>query len=135
MNLGQMVEQFNETYKPDARNSVAALPDPEALGLTVKLVAEEFQELHDAYTTDNKVEYFDALCDLIYVIAQQADLQGFPIQQGLEEVHRSNMSKLGEDGKPIIREDGKVLKSELFSEPNLKEILNGQTERLKTQES
>lgn len=123
-----MVAQFNETYKADDINLVAALPEPKALQLWVGLVAEELQELHEAYETDDIVEYFDAICDVLYVFAQQAHLHGFPLAEGLREVHRSNMSKLGEDGKPIISEVGKVLKGPNFSLPNLKSILDKQRE-------
>lgn len=53
---------------------------------------------------------------------------------GIREVHRSNMSKLGSDGKPIYREDGKVLKGENFTEPKLKEILDNQVKEASQQE-
>ena len=124
-----MVGQFNETFKPDDINKVAALPEPKAIQLWVGLVAEELQELHDAYESDDIVEYFDAICDVLYVFAQQAHLHGFPIEEGLREVHRSNMSKLDEDGNPIIREDGKVLKGKGFTPPNLKAILDKQRDK------
>lgn len=140
-----MVAQFNWTFKSDDINQVATLPHPEGIQAWVSIVGEEFQELHEAYEADDKVAYFDAICDVIYAMAQQAHLYGFPLAQGLREVHRSNMSKLDKEGKPIIREDGKVLKGENFTEPDLASILdkqaaevaqfNHETESSKSQES
>ena len=119
-----MVSQFNETYKADSINELPALPDPQALRLAVSVISEEFMELHTAYEAGDIVEYFDALCDLLYVVAQQANLWGFPISAGLREVHRSNMSKLDTEGRPIIREDGKVLKGPDYSPPDLRKVLD-----------
>ena len=87
------------------------------------LIIEELQELALAHETKDKHEFLDAVCDILYVVAQQSNLYGWPIAEGLREVHRSNMSKLDEEGKPIIREDGKVLKGPGFSEPDFSNIL------------
>jgi len=132
LSLEQQVIQFNETYKPDQRNLVAAIPDPEGMQAWVSIVGEEFQELHEAYEAGDIVQYYDACIDVIYAMAQQMNLYGFPIDLGLREVQRSNMSKLDEDGKPIIREDGKVLKGPNFSEPDFKKILEDQVENNST---
>ena len=66
----------------------------------------------------------DALTDLLYVIYGMGITYGLNLDECFKEVHRSNMSKLGADGKPIYRSDGKVLKGENYSPPNLKRILN-----------
>ena len=86
------------------------------------LITEELEEMIEA---DTHVEIADAIIDQMYLLIGYAcNLQ---IEDKLEamfsEVHRSNMSKLDADGKPIYRADGKVMKSELYFKPNLKEIL------------
>jgi predicted HAD superfamily Cof-like phosphohydrolase len=86
------------------------------------LVDEELQEMAGA---NNNVEIADAIIDQMYLLIGYAiNLQ---IEDKLEalfdEVHRSNMSKLDKDGNPIYREDGKVMKGENYSKPNLKDIL------------
>ena len=64
------------------------------------------------------------LSDILYVVYGAGHAFGIDLDKCFTEVHRSNMSKLGNDGKPIYREDGKILKGENFSEPNLEEVLN-----------
>lgn len=66
---------------------------------------------------------FDALCDLDYVVNGHGVAAGYPMDKGAAEVHASNMSKLGADGKPIYRKDGKVMKGENYFKPNLRRIL------------
>ena len=70
------------------------------------------------------VDIADALTDLLVVIYGAGHAYGINLDECFKEVHRSNMSKLGEDGKPIYREDGKVLKGPNYSKPNLKAVLN-----------
>lgn len=71
----------------------------------------------------NLVEAADALADLRYVTDGAALEWGIPLEKCLREVHRSNMSKLGEDGKPILRADGKILKGPNFTLPDLESII------------
>jgi predicted HAD superfamily Cof-like phosphohydrolase len=93
--------------------------------LRLRLLDEELAEYREAAASGDVVAVADALTDLAYV------LFGTYVAHGLQdvadalfdEVHRSNMSKLDEDGRPIYREDGKVLKSRLFSQPDLAAIL------------
>lgn len=126
LSLEMMVKQFNETYKPNDIQNVAVVPLPDGQELFGSLIVEELQELALGFDNGDRTEIFDAIIDIIYVCAQQGQLHGYPIDAGLREVQRSNMSKLGEDGKPILREDGKVLKGPNFSEPNLAAILEQQ---------
>ena len=65
----------------------------------------------------------DALADIVYVAYGTALTYGIDLDAVLHEVHRSNMSKLGSDGKPLIREDGKVLKSERYFPPDIESVL------------
>lgn len=119
-----MVKQFNETYKPDDISPVPRVPMPDDQELFGSLIVEELHELARGFDNGDPVEIFDAICDIIYVTAQQAHLHGYPLDEGLREVQRSNMSKLGLDGEPIIREDGKVLKGPNYSPPNLRKVLD-----------
>ena len=85
-----------------------------------KLITEELKELDDAVTAD---EHLDALIDLIYVTIGAGIALGHDMQGAWDEVHKTNMAKLGPDGKPIIREDGKVIKPEGWKGPELKQFV------------
>lgn len=122
--LEQQVRQFNETYQVPTKEYPSLPTEAEATRLH-NLIMEELMELNKAIDEDNLVEIADALADILYVTAQQAVTLGFPVDALLREVQRSNMSKLGEDGKPIFREDGKVLKGPNFSAPDIIGVLEG----------
>jgi len=81
------------------------------------------KELDVAIADNDPVEVADALTDLLYVIYGMGHSFGLDLQKCFDEVHRSNMSKLDEDGKPIYREDGKILKGPSYTPPNLKDII------------
>ena len=98
------------------------LPNEEERELRIKLLREEYTEYMDAEEEDNIVEIADALADLIYIACGTAVSYGIPLDVIYNEVHRSNMSKLV-DGKPIYREDGKVMKPEGWTPPDIKGIL------------
>jgi predicted HAD superfamily Cof-like phosphohydrolase len=91
--------------------------------LRLELIREELDELHTAVDDKDIVEVADALTDLLYVIYGAGHAFGIDLDECFLEVHNSNMSKLGEDGKPIYREDGKVMKGPHFFQPDLAEIL------------
>ena len=91
--------------------------------LRYDLIDEELKELRQAIDERNIVEVADALTDLLYVVYGAGHSFGLDLDKCFEEVHSSNMTKLGPDGKPIYREDGKVLKGPNYSEPNLKKTL------------
>ena len=92
--------------------------------LRYNLIDEELKELRQALDERNLVEVADALTDLLYVVYGAGHSFGINLDKCFEEVHNSNMSKLGEDGRPIYREAGKVLKRPNYWSPNLKKILN-----------
>ena len=98
-------------------------PDIETQKLRVELIVEELSELEDANEEQDLVAVADALTDILYVTYGAGHAYGIDLDACFKEVQRSNMSKLGEDGEPIYREDGKVLKGPNFSEPDLKSIL------------
>ena len=93
------------------------------------LVIEEFKEFleaEDHLYRDNPTVVAEALkelADLVYVCYQYAENMGWFLDEALDRVHKSNMSKLGEDGKPIYREDGKVLKGPNYKPPNLTDLI------------
>jgi len=93
------------------------------------LIVEEFKEFLEADQNmvlmhpQDREATLKELADLIYVCAQYAENMNWDIEQALRRVHRSNMSKLGEDGKPIYREDGKVLKGPNYQPPDLSDLV------------
>ena len=93
------------------------------------LIVEEFKEFLDAENqllkefTINKAECLKELADLVYVCFQYAANMGWDLDEALDRVHESNMTKLGEDGKPIRREDGKVLKGPNYKAPDLTDLV------------
>jgi len=92
--------------------------------LRYNLIDEELNELREALNERNLIEVADALTDLLYVVYGAGHSFGINLDKCFEEVHNSNMSKLGEDGKPIHREDGKVLKGPNYWSPDLRKVLN-----------
>lgn len=103
---------------------VATRPDLDAAPADVRelrrrLLAEEFDEYIDAERADDLVEVADALADMVYVAFGTALTYGIDLNAVLAEVHRSNMSKLGSDGRPVHRDDGKVLKGPEFFPPDV----------------
>lgn len=92
--------------------------------LRIKLIEEEFHELvAAALEQEDLVEVADALTDILYVTYGFGHALGIDLDKCFDEVHSSNMSKLGDDGKPIYREDGKVLKGPHYFKPNLSKVL------------
>jgi len=91
--------------------------------LRIALIEEELQELKDALANDDIVGVADALGDLEYVVNGAALVWGINLPEVVKEIHRSNMTKLGADGQPIYREDGKILKGEFYEKPNLERVL------------
>ena len=116
------VKQFMETFGQEVK-SKPEFPDADTVKLRIELISEELQELVDACNANDIVEVADALTDILYVTYGAAHSFGIPIDECFKEVQRSNMSKLGEDGKPIYREDGKVMKGPGYSVPNLNNVL------------
>lgn len=88
--------------------------------LRLNLLEEEFNEVEEAVTKENLLK---ELCDLLYVVYGYAATFGWDIDTAFNRVHASNMSKLGEDGKPIFREDGKVLKGPNYKAPSMEGLV------------
>lgn len=118
----EMVREFHQVFcHPIA--SIPAFPTEEFRKLRGDLIDEERSELSDAEEQMDIVGVADALSDLLYVIYGMGLVYGIDLDKTFQEVHRSNMSKLGADGKPIYREDGKVLKGPNYTPPDLKKVL------------
>lgn len=126
----EMVADFHDTF------NVPVVPTPtvpsfERGELRLALLREELKELEDAISDENLVDIFDALLDLQYVLDGtflECGLHNLKMR-GMREVQRSNMSKLDDNGKPILRGDGKILKGPRYTPPNLQSIVNGETMR------
>ena len=91
--------------------------------LRLSLIKEELEELSDAMKKKNLVEVADALTDILYVTYGAGHALGIDLDKCFDEVQRSNMSKLGENGKPIYNEYGKVMKGPNYFKPNLKKFI------------
>ena len=116
------VKQFQEAFVNREMPLKPTMPDPEIVELRQTLLEEEVKELRDAETLTGKA---DAIIDAMYILIGTAHEIGIAdrLIMLFDEVHRSNMSKLPEDGIPVVREDGKVLKPETYSPPNLEPIM------------
>jgi predicted HAD superfamily Cof-like phosphohydrolase len=120
-----LVREFHVTYG----QAIAEAPhviDSALNALRVELLREELRELEVALAAGDVVSALDALTDLQYVLDGAYLALGFHSMKdaALVEVHRSNMSKLDDDGRPIYRADGKILKGPRYNRPNLAAILN-----------
>lgn len=120
----EQVQIFHETFGQPVLN-YPKVPSKERCELRFKLIEEELKEFKEAYENNDIVESADALIDLVYVV--HGSLLEFGLtnidDQLFDEVQRSNMSKLDENGNVIYKPNGKVAKSNLFKEPDLKSII------------
>ena len=92
--------------------------------LRIDLIKEELEELTEAMQKKNLLEVADALTDILYVTYGAGHAFGINLDKCFDEVQNSNMSKLGEDGKPIYNESGKVMKGPNYFKPDFSKILN-----------
>jgi predicted HAD superfamily Cof-like phosphohydrolase len=120
----EKVGEFMRTFGQEVLTT-PQLPDKRVRELRKYLIAEELDELGVAIEEENLTEIADALTDLLYVVYGAGHAFGIDLNKCFDEVHRSNMSKL-EDGKVILRDDGKVLKGKDYFPPNLDKILLNQ---------
>jgi len=118
----EKVKEFMNTFGQEVKN-YAEFPNHKIIELRKKLIEEELQELKDAIKDNDIVEVADALTDILVVTYGAGVAFGIDLDKCFEEVHRSNMSKLSKDGKPIYNEDGKILKGPNYSPPDLKKII------------
>jgi len=121
--LTNQAKEFRSTYR--VGNSISR----EARARQMNLITEEFKELLEADSklfrtgSEPRAACLKELADLVYVCYQYAANQRWDLDEALDRVHKSNMSKLDEDGKPIFRNDGKVLKGPNYAPPNLEDLV------------
>ena len=118
----EKVKEFMITFGQEVKNK-AEFPNEKIVELRKKLIDEEFNELKDAINENDLIEVADALTDILVVTYGAGVAFGIDLDKCFKEVHRSNMSKLSEDGKPIYNEFGKVMKGPNYFKPNLKQYL------------
>ena len=118
----EKVKEFMTTFGQEVKDK-AEFPNEKIVDLRKKLIDEEFNELKDAINENNLIEVADALTDILVVTYGAGVAFGIDLDKCFKEVHRSNMSKLSEDGKPIYNEFGKVMKGPNYFKPNLKQYL------------
>jgi predicted HAD superfamily Cof-like phosphohydrolase len=119
------VEEFHKAFGLGVKHEpVADLGEPLNI-LRFNLMKEENEEYFEAAQQNDMVEVADALGDMLYILCGTIIEHGMQhkIEEVFDEIQRSNMSKLGEDGKPIYRADGKVLKGPNYFKPNIRKIL------------
>ena len=116
--VGDFMEAFGQAVQLEP-----TWPDFNTRELRLELIQEELDELSYAVADRDMIQIADALTDLLYVVYGAGHTFGLDLDECFHEVHASNMSKLGEDGRPLHREDGKVLKGPNYFEPDLEGIL------------
>lgn len=121
----QDVETFHNSFGIENNYEPKANLDAKDYELRHRLMQEENEEYLEAAQNNDLVEIADALGDQLYILCGTILKHGMQnkIVEVFNEIQRSNMSKLDKDGKAIYREDGKIMKSDLYFKPNIKEIL------------
>lgn len=121
----EAVTQFHKAFKLGVREVPEVAIGDNIIKLRHNLMAEENDEYLEAALKGDMVEVADALGDMLYILCGTIIEHGmqYKIEEVFNEIQRSNMSKLGEDGNPVYREDGKVLKGPNYFKPNIKDIL------------
>ena len=117
------VKTFMETFGQEVKTSPSFSTD-KINSLRYDLIKEELEELKEAMENRDLLEVADALTDILYVTYGAGHAFGIDLDKCFEEVQSSNMSKLGEDGKPIYNESGKVLKGPKYYKPDLTKFIN-----------
>ena len=119
------VTAFHKAFRLGVNNTPTTEIDESTMNLRFSLMDEENKEYLDAIKNNDIIEVADALGDMLYILCGTIITHGMQdvIDEVFEEIQRSNMSKLGSDGKPIYREDGKVLKGPNYFKPDIAKIL------------
>lgn len=119
------VQEFHEAFGLEIQHQPTVALDEKVIDLRYNLMKEENEEYLEAAQSGDLVEVADALGDMLYILCGTIISHGFQdkIEAVFDEIQRSNMSKLGADGKPIYREDGKVMKGPDYFKPNIAGLL------------
>ena len=118
----EKVKIFMETFGQEVK-SKSSLSSDKINSLRLSLIQEELDELNKAIQDKDIVEVADALTDILYVTYGAGHAFGINLDQCFNEVQNSNMSKLGDDGKPIYNENGKVMKGPNYFKPDLSKYI------------
>ncbi len=121
----QLVEEFHDVFEIGNASEINLI-DEKDYTLRYNLLKEENEEYLDACKKGDIVEIADALGDQLYILFGTILKHGLQhkIEEVYDEIHRSNMSKLDENGRPIFREDGKIMKSTLYFKPEIHKIID-----------
>lgn len=119
------VEEFHDVFQIGNASNITLISERDYT-LRYNLIKEENDEYLEACKNGDIHEIADALGDQLYILFGTILKHGLQhkIEEVYDEIHRSNMSKLDEEGQPIFREDGKILKSNLYFKPNIKSVLD-----------
>ena len=117
------VKTFMETFGQEVKTK-PSFSTNKINSLRYDLIKEELEELKEAMENKDLLEVADALTDILYVTYGAGHAFGINLDKCFEEVQSSNMSKLGEDGKPIYKESGKVMKGPKYFKPDLTKFIN-----------
>ena len=119
------VEDFHNAFGLGVAKKPTIDLSQETIKLRFNLMKEENEEYYEAASKNDMVEVADALGDMLYILCGTIITHGFQnkIEEVFDEIQRSNMSKLGTNGKPIYRNDGKVMKGPNYFKPNIEAIL------------
>ena len=122
----EQVRRFHDAFGIKNNYSPHAVLESDVIDLRHRLIHEENEEYLEACKNGDLVEIADALGDMMYILCGTILSHGLQdkIENIFEEIQRSNMSKLGADGKPIYREDGKILKGPNYFKPDIKKQLD-----------
>ena len=118
----EKVELFMRTFGQEIKKK-SSLSSDNINNLRINLIEEELNEFKEAIKKKDLKEVADALTDILYVTYGAGHAFGINLDNCFEEVQKSNMSKLGDDGKPIYNEQGKVMKGPKYFKPDLKKFL------------
>ena len=118
----ESVKKFMKTFGQEVKEK-AEFPSDKITSLRYDLISEELSEFKEAINNKDIKEVADALTDILYVTYGAGHAFGINLDKCFEEVQRSNMSKLGKDGKPIYNDKGKVMKGPNYFEPNLNKFV------------
>lgn len=118
MSTQNLVTEFHRVFGC-AANDQLGLNNTDLVHCRIALMREELTEVIDAMTSGDLMHTARELADLVYVVYGTAVALGIDLDEAVREVHRANMSKLGTDGRPLLRADGKVLKGPHFRAPDV----------------
>ena len=120
--MQQQVLEFHKTFKVDHPDTPQFLSDFR-MKVRYRLIKEELEEFYDAYVALDIVEAADALGDMLFVVFRAATEMGIDLEPVFDEIFRSNMTKLGANGEPIVDKLGKILKGPNYEPPDLRKVM------------